>query len=117
MKKGDRVKMTTVKLHEDGMPHVTRYGTVAKIETVSYSNDEWQKVRWDDGSVSQGFALQGVMPIDAKLAWPEPIAYMNPVHPDGPEYVGNERVNAYSSSKEEYDRKIREMESSLAPRR
>lgn len=106
MKQGDRVKMTTVKIHEDGMPFVTRYGTLVEVSSIAFADEPWHKVEWDNGETTQGFApIQGVMPIGAKMRYPEPIAYINP---GPPRYIGNDRIDEFSSSKEEYDRKALE---------
>lgn len=110
MNQGDRVKRTLVKLHDEGMPHITRYGTL--VSRSAYGDQIWDEITWDDGSVTKGFSpISGVFPIDARLRFPEPIAFVNPVGPNGPEYSwsGNERINEYSASREEYDRKVQEV--------
>ncbi|MNL64608.1 hypothetical protein D3C87_1888370 [compost metagenome] len=90
------------------MPHITRYGTVKSRFGVSH-------VEWDNGEIDYN-TTGCVYPIDLVLKHPEPVAYLNPIHPSGPRYSGNERIDEWSATFEEFNEKVRELEVELAAR-
>lgn len=111
---GDRVKSTAVHIHEPGMPYVTRYGTINFAEPDgSYS---LIGVMWDNGDETPGFDRHTVVPIELKLPHPEPLAYLNPIHPSGSQFIGDKRREEWSTTFDEYEVKVRELETELATR-
>jgi len=106
MKPTARVKKAICKLHEDGMPYVTRYGTVQVVI------DSFAEVRWDDGSVTFDW-MHLLHPADRDLGHPEPIGYQDPVHPSRPDFA---RPGRWSATKEEYDRKVAQLAEELSIR-